>query len=187
MNRVICGLVLCSVIAAGYVLKTTDDDGRFKKPIYSMNLSGKPNLKKIETLAKPILTPQTIGENVKESVLKIETMDLGDPDKYIASIKPLFTDEYYPQVKANLEARSDYYINNLVRVMDFVITKQPIYLGSKMGGVRSWTFYLEGVYGLKGFGTMNSTGERRIFVTLQESKSADGNPMGVRISDYRYV
>ena len=187
MNRLICSVVLCGVVLLGNVLDKSGGNGRFKKAIYSVKLSGDPKVSKVETLSKPILTPQTIGENVKESVLKIETIDLGNSDKYIASIKPLFTVGYYPQVSANLEARSKYYVKNLVRVMNFVITKQPLYIGSKIGAVRSWTFYVEGVYGFKGFGTMNSTGEKRIFITVQESKSVDGNPIGVRISDYRYV
>ncbi|UKA04715.1 hypothetical protein [Photobacterium damselae] len=187
MKRIVCSLVVCGVVIVGGVLKNSDENEHFKRPIYSVNLVGKPTLNRVITLQKPILTPQTIGENVKESVLKIETIDLGDPDKYIESIKPLFTNDYFPQVKANLEVRSEYYVKNLVRVLDFVVTKQPLYIGSKVGSVKSWTFYLEGVYGLKGFGTMNSTGKRRIFVTVEESKSADGNPIGARISDYRYV
>ena len=187
MKRIFCFVTLCSVCVAGTVLRNSVDDGIFKRQIYSVNIVGAPKVDYVNTLSKPILTPQTIAVNVKESVLKIETLDLGSPDSYISKIQPLFTDEFFGQMKANLDVRATYYIKNLVRVMDFIVTKPPMYIGSESGKVRSWTFYLEGVYGLKGFGTMNSTGTRRIFVTVQESKGADGNPMGVRISNYNYV
>ena len=186
MKRIFCAFSLVGLVVGGAVMMNPEGDN-FKRHVYSVNLNGIPHVKSVSTLDKPILTPQTISENVKESVLRIETLELGNTPKFVKSIKPLFVDSFYEQMSADLNSRSDYYVENLVRVVDFIVTKQPVYIGSRMGKVRNWTFYLEGVYGLKGFGTINTTGTKRIFITVEESTSVDGNPMGVKISRYKYV
>ncbi|PSV01201.1 hypothetical protein [Photobacterium kishitanii] len=182
MKNLAALISIAGLISGIYFLKS-DTEAMFKREILSVNLIGKPVVKKVDTLASPVLTPMTIGENIKKKIVIIEAMDLSDVDGYINKVRPMFTKEYFKTEEKDLRVKAQFFIDHLVRIKEFIVTKQPIYIGSKTGDVPNWIFYLEGVYGNRGFGSKDKFGALNIYVTVQEAKSSDGNPIGVEISN----
>jgi len=168
----------------------TDNGSSFGRDVYSVSVEGGDvgKVEKVKTLNKPILTPETIATNVQNMVVDIESMRLANIEAFLESIEVHHDGEYWKEAKEDIRNRAEFYFASNLRVIEFIVTEGPIFIGAKHGSKVEWTYYLKGNYHRTGLiedrGDSTSFGSNEIYVTVREAHSVEGNPIGVEIVKY---
>ncbi|ELP6119037.1 TPA: hypothetical protein I7730_20335 [Vibrio vulnificus] len=168
----------------------TDNGSSFSRDVYSVSVEGEDvgAVEKVQTLDKPILTPETIATNVQDMVVDIESMKLSNIEAFLEAIEIHFDDEYWKQAKEDIKNRAEFYFSSNLRVIEFIVTEGPIFIGARHADKIEWTYYIKGNYHRTGLiedrGDATSFGSNELFVTVREAHSVDGNPIGVEIVKY---
>ncbi|MCY9866146.1 hypothetical protein OTK49_26775 [Vibrio coralliirubri] len=172
-----------------YIYVSGDRTNDFKRDIYSVTLTGKREVRSVETIDSAILTSTTISTNLKKTVAKIETINLANVDDYMSEIEPLFDSEFFKTFSANKKAESQFLLSSDVRVTSFVVTETPILVGVDINSpTPKWLFHVKGNYMREGVFSKRSDsttfGTKTVWVTVQEAVGQNGNPAGVEIVNY---
>ena len=176
---------LIPVVALGFyaAINSANDEGLLKQKIYSVTLNGEKKVEKVKTLERPIITARNIANNLKYNLVKFYSYKVEDIDNHMDINEPLFNANFYNSLRAQTIAEVKALIDSEVRVVDFIITNGPLYMGSVYSETRNWEYYIEGYFTYHGNFSKHANQFKRVKlkVSMREAKTKNGNASGVEI------
>ncbi len=178
------------LISVGYAIvysniKQSAESGSIKQEVVAITIDGEPEAKKVRTLERPIITRRGIQKKLKKDMGNFFSFPLQDIDSHLERYKPLFSSHFFDDYEGHISATAQNFIDSEIRVVDFIIYGQPIYLGSKPASIRNWQFMIEGYFIYQGnfSGSPYQFEKSTKIITVVETKTRKGNPSGVEIFD----
>ncbi len=164
----------------------------FKRDIYSISISGDPLVSKVATLDEPLITTTTITSYIKKIAPEVESIKLATTSEYLKSVEPYFEKDYFSQYSVDKAAESNILIKSDLRVVDFVVTDGPHFVGVEIKNNEAlWLYHLKGSYFKDGIISSSNKsalfGDKEIWVKVVKGVGRIGNPTGVEIVEYRTV
>lgn len=164
-------------------IKDSAYSGGIKQDVIAITTDGTVAASNIRTLERPIITRRGIQKKLKEDMVNFFSFPIGNINSHLDEHEQLFSKVFFSTYKPHIKATVDNLIDSEVRVVDFLIYGEPIYLGSKRAGIRNWQFMIEGYNVYQGnfsrspYQFVRSTK----VITVIETKTRNGNPSGVEI------
>lgn len=180
--------LLISLAFSLYTFYVDRDISSINTEVYSISLStGEMN--RVGTLDEPVITANTIAEELKFNFVDLNSFRLEDIDGHIEKFKPLFSPSYFSEYKSNAVGRAKSLIKDNVRIVDTIITEGPVFIGGYNTNNRSWVFYIKGYLSYKGLfrtGKDRAINQRReYFVFMEEGESLSSNLSGLKITSIK--
>lgn len=157
--------------------------GDIKQKVVSITLEGKPEIEKVKTLERPIITRQSIERKLKGDLVNFYSYPVEDIEPHLEKYEALFSPDFFSEQAKQTNANVRSLLESEVRVVDFIILGKPMYIGSKRGALRNWDFVTNGysVYQGNFSGSRYQFRRERKVISVIESPTRNGNPSGVEI------
>lgn len=171
-----------SVISSVIIVNKYNENHKFNGAMIEVPLDGG-EIKKIKTLERPIITSGNLSKYIKYKFVDIYSYRIEKGINHIDQFKSIFEQNYYKEYRKEQKAIINDLTDKEVRVVDFMVTRGPIYLGSIPSAIRNWDYYIEGFFAYEGnFSKSTTQFEKvRLKVSALESRTTNGNPSGVEI------
>lgn len=185
MNFKLCILsatLAISIVSSVKVIEIYNENNKFNGAMIEVPLDGG-EIKKIKTLERPIITSGNLAKHLKYKFVDLYSYRIEKGVAHIDEYEDLFESTYYEKYRKEQKSIIDDLTAKEVRVVDFMVTRGPVYLGSLPSTIRNWDFYIEGYFAYEGNFSKNTTQfeKVRLKVSVLEAKTTNGNPSGVEI------
>lgn len=133
----------------------------------------------------PFLVPYALGLNLKGNLNRFLSFSVSSPKSHISKYDFLFHSDYKKEMESYVLNQVNDLRGRNVRVVDFIVTDDPVYIGSEIGYSRSWAFYVGGYFAYQGLFSKKTgiTKKVYLFVKISDDSSNAKNPLGVAISE----
>ncbi|CAH7379363.1 hypothetical protein VCHA53O466_40408 [Vibrio chagasii] len=131
----------------------------------------------------PHLDPFALGQNMKLTLNEILSYDISDPVGHITSASHKFTPTYSSEMIGYFSSAINSLRKQNVRVVDFIVTTDPVYIGSERSTRENWNYFVQGYFNYQGlFSGRTSISEPvRLFIKVERGRATSDNPLGVGI------
>ena len=185
LNHIITLTIPLSSVLLYLLIDRKDFTGGFNRDVFSVDLNSG-GIVSVSTLERPVITAGSISTGLKYNLVHLFSYKLEDMPSHIDGVKYMFDSDYFSDYSKQIKADSNAMLNSDVRVVDFIITDGPFYLGSKLTSTRNWDYFVEGYFTSKGNFSGGATFTSiKLKISLKEARTKNGNPSGVEIYEIK--
>ncbi|MDK9793825.1 hypothetical protein [Vibrio sp. D431a] len=181
MIKLHSGLVILSIVITFCVSGTLLSRDSVNPDVFVQSFNN--DLKKAPVTYEPYLDPNALGRNLKDNLNMFLSYSISSPRTHINNSLTYFSPDYQSYIYSYMTTA----IGNLklqnVRVVDFIVTKDPVFIGSEVGLDSNWTYFVEGYFSYQGiFSKKKSISEHvSLFIKIKKDEPTSKNPLGVGI------